>query len=147
MDRNSADVYSQYTFGLGILAFLFVFRVIAQLLQKFFDLPFLPPFDAWQSGALSYHWLVVAQIIIIILMVFTILKFINKSLIPVRSMGKTLLLIGIIYLTLMIFRLIAGLSFASDHPWLGATIPAIFHIVLAFFILLTGHFHYRFGHK
>jgi uncharacterized protein len=147
MDRNPTDIYSKYTYGLCIFAFMFIFRVIAQLLQKFFALPFLPVFDAWQSGALPYHWLFVVQIIIILVMIFTILKFINKKLIPARSLGKTLLLIGIIYLIVMIFRLIAGLTFASDHPWLGATIPAFFHIVLASFILLTGHFHYRFGHK
>jgi hypothetical protein len=90
MDRKTTDIYNKYTYGLCIFALLFIFRVIAQLLQKFFDLPFLPAFDAWQSGALPYSWLVVAQIIIIVVMIFTITKLMNKNLVPNKILGKVL---------------------------------------------------------
>lgn len=124
---------------------LFLFRVAAQLVQKFYDLPFLPPFAAWYSGALAYPWLLASQIVIIAVMGWAIIGFSKSRTIPRRGRGYWLLGLGSIYFMVMAFRLVAGFTFATDHPWLGAHIPAFFHLVLASFVLLAGHFHYRYS--
>ena len=64
-----------------------------------------------------------------------------------RKLGVWLLALGGIYFSVMLFRLISGFTFAANHHWLGAHIPSFFHIVLASFVLLVGHFHYKNGKK
>jgi hypothetical protein len=110
-------------------------------------LPFLPPFGAWYSGALAYPWLLASQILIIAVMAWVIAGFAKGSILARRKLGVWLLALGGIYFAVMLFRLIAGFTFAIDHHWLGAHIPAFFHIVLASFVLLVGHFHYKNGNK
>jgi len=138
---------SWYTPLLCICYALFIFRVIAQLIQKFYNIHFLPPFEAWYSGALSYSWLLVSQILIIAIMGWLIAGFVKNSIAPKPRLGAWLIGIGSIYFLVMLFRLIAGFTFAVGHYWLGAHIPAFFHIILASFVLLVGHFHYTHGNK
>ncbi len=141
-EKNDVDIFHKYYVSLLYLCiFLFLFRVVAQLIQKFYDLPFLPPFEAWYSGALAYHWLLAAQILILAVMSWTCAGIANGRILARRKLGVWLFALGGIYFTVMVFRLIAGFTFAVDHYWLGAHIPAFFHIVLAAFVLLVGHFH------
>lgn len=134
-----------YFYCLLILYCLFVFRVSAQFIQQYAPVNFLPPFEHWYSGTLSYHWLLLSQLIIIVILTITLKKFYVAQVSANQRWGKILISVGIIYFCSMMFRLIAGLTFAQHHPWLGATIPAIFHMVLACFILLVGFFHYQFS--
>jgi uncharacterized protein len=145
--QNVKSVHAHYTLWLCICFILFVFRVTAQLIQKFYNLPFLPPFEAWYSGALAYPWLLASQILIIVVMGWVIAGFAKRHIAPRHKLGVWLLALGSIYFLTMLFRLIAGFTFAADHPWLGAHIPAFFHIVLASFVLLVGHFHYKNDNK
>lgn len=137
--------YQVYIGWLYMCFGLFLFRVTAQLIQKFYTLPFLPTFDAWYSGALAYPWLLASQLVIITVMAWVISGFAKGRILPRYILGKVLLALGSVYLLVMLFRLIAGFTFAAGHPWLGAHIPAFFHIVLASFVLLVGHFHYKYG--
>ena len=50
---------------LSALLAAFVLRVLAQLMQAFSDLPWLPPFEAWAAGGLPYPVLVAVQVVII----------------------------------------------------------------------------------
>src|SRR6266566_1305681 len=136
MSGDSAPRQKRYVPWLGVLFFLFVFRVAAQLIQKFFNLPFLPPFADWYSGALSYGLLLCSQVLIILILCWVIFAFVRTVILPRHSLGKWLLAFGALYFSVMMFRLIAGLTFAAHDPWLGAKIPAFFHIVLASFVLL-----------
>lgn len=136
---------SSYFKLLVVLFLLFCFRVAAQLTQAFHPVTFLPSFSAWQSGALPYWVLVTCQLAIIIACVLVLLKFAKGTMSPDRNTGKICLVLGMIYLSVMLFRLIAGLTFAAGHSWFGARIPTFFHIVLASFLLVLGHFHYRYG--
>jgi uncharacterized protein len=146
--KNGVDIFHKYYVSLLCLCIiLFLFRVVAQLIQKFYDLPFLPPFEAWHSGALAYHWLLASQIMIIVVMSWTCAGFASGRILARRKLGVWLLALGGIYFAVMIFRLIAGITFATDHIWLGAHIPAFFHIVLASFVLLVGYFHNKNGKK
>ncbi len=137
------NIHARYTIWLYLCFGFFLFRVSAQLIQKFYALPFLPPFEAWYSGALAYHWLLVSQILIIAVMGWVVAGFAKGRILARRKLGVWLLALGGVYFMVMLFRLIAGFTFATDHPWLGAYIPAFFHIVLASFVLLVGHFHYK----
>jgi hypothetical protein len=140
-------IHVHYTPWLCICFGLFIFRVTAQFIQRFYNLPFLPPFEAWYSGAMAYHWLLASQVLIIAVMGGVIASFRKSNIIPRHKLGVWLLALGGIYFLVMLYRLIAGFTFAINHSWLGVHIPAFFHIVLALFILLVGHFHYKYGNK
>ena len=120
---------------------LFLFRVLAQLVQAIYPVPVLPLIESWQSGALPYPLLVSFQIAIVAFCVREIVKFRSKTMQPKRTAGSIYLALGGIYFAIMTFRLVAGLSFASQDPWLGAHIPTIFHLVLASFLLTIGFYH------
>jgi hypothetical protein len=147
MTNDIARMHRRYVPWLSVLFCLFVFRVAAQLTQKFFNLSFLPPFADWYSGAVSYGLLLSSQILIILVFCWVLLGFARMAILPRRRLGRWLLAFGAVYFSVMAVRLIAGLSFAADHPWLGASIPAFFHIVLASSVLLVGHFHFTYGKR
>lgn len=124
-----------------LLLTLFILRVLAQLAQFTFNVGFLPPFAAWQSGAVPYAWLLCAQAIIIIWFARVILGFYSKTITRTPLVGRIYLGVGAVYFIFMIIRLIAGLTIAAGHAWWGATIPSIFHLVLASFLIVVGLFH------
>ena len=120
-----------YSYWLSAFLGLFVFRVIAQLIQAIWPLSILPPFDSWQSGAMSYQLLLASQIAIIVFLGNILLKFRSYNVKQNPKLGWIYLVVGTVYFVIMAFRLVAGFSFASEHAWLGAHIPGIFHLVLA----------------
>ncbi len=129
--------------GLWSLFGLFCFRVGAQLLQKFFPVAFLPPFEDWHSGTLPYPVLVGFQIIFITLCLFAIREVSRPDAKPDPKKGKHFLIVGGLYFFIMLVRLVGGYTFASSMPWFTVRLPTVFHLVLASFILLYGHFHWR----
>ena len=132
----------RYVVILTVLLLLFCLRVIAQLLQAWFPRPFLPPFEAWESGAVPYPLLVVSQVVIIAVCARVIWRLHTGVTVPLPKTGKVLLVIGGIYGGLMCLRLIIGLTVATDHFWFSARLPTAFHFVLAGFVLVYGWFHY-----
>ncbi|MCA9472666.1 MAG: hypothetical protein MRJ96_00905 [Nitrospirales bacterium] len=138
---------SRYGVVLSILLVMFCGRVMAQLIQAIYPLSFLPSFDSWHSGALPYGVLVLAQFIIIGICVHVIRGLFNLTIVPSLRRGNMLLGLGGVYLGGMMLRLILGLTIARNHFWFGAVLPTIFHVVLATFLLVYGHFHYRYGHS
>jgi hypothetical protein len=140
-DPNSKGHQHTYFRLLLALWLLFLFRVIVQALQKWSPVDIFPAFDRWYSGALAYGWLLSAQLIILILMARVVVGFLKGMQTPNRRYGQWFIGIGMVYFGVMLVRLILGLTIAIDHPWLGMTIPAVFHLVLALFLLVMGHFH------
>ncbi len=124
---------------LGLLAMLFIGRVLAQLIQYFSPVDILPRFEQWQSGALPYGVLVVLQLAIIAGQ-FRVVAAVSRG---QRLLGqqwrRAVSEFAIVYLAVMIFRLIAGLTFAAGGGWLDARLPTIFHLVLAAFLLAWMH--------
>ena len=53
------------------LFLMFALKVAAQLIQAFDPVPFLPPFAAWNSGALPYPLLVLSQMLIMAVFLLT----------------------------------------------------------------------------
>jgi hypothetical protein len=130
---------------LALLLALFVFRVLAQLTQWLSPTSLLPPFDAWQSGTVPYAALVVAQLLIIAAILAVIFRMRRGKLRPRRELGAALLALGAIYMAGAAFRLVAGLTFLSHLSFFRATIPSLFHVVLAGIVLTLGHYHFRGG--
>jgi len=132
----------QYAFVLLMLAGLFGFRVVAQLVQAWHPVDFLPPYSVWHSGALPYGLLVGVQGVILAACLRIVWGVFKGTLAPSRQKGKILFPLGTIYLLAMCTRLLVGLTIAPDHYWFGATLPTVFHLVLASFLILYGRFHY-----
>jgi len=141
----SADSWAdskRYALALLVLTGLFAFRVVAQLIQVWYPVEYLPTFDRWHSGALPYGLLVGVQGVILAACLRIVWRVFKRTIAPSTQKGKILFALGIIYLLGMCTRLIVGLTVAPDHYWFGATLPTVFHLVLASFLILYGRFHY-----
>jgi len=93
------------TFVLWALLALFVFRVLGQLLVALGFAPFLPPMAEWYSGAISYPWLLLSQIVIALLYSKVCLDFARGYgffVTPRRRLGVGLLAFGSVYLIVMV---------------------------------------------
>ncbi len=129
---------------LGLLL-LFLFHVLAQMIQLVAPVAVLPPFHAWQSGALPYPVLVGVQVLILAGAARVVWTFLSGSLVLSPKLGRLLLSIGWAYCAVMGIRLLIGLAIAPTHFWFGATLPTLFHLVFASFLLVWGMFHATYG--
>ena len=126
---------------LWLLLGLFLFRVAAQLAAAATALPFLPPFEAWHSGALPYPALVVAQIAIVAVYAWMARGIAVGRTRPRPRLGRFLLVFGGVYFAFMVARLALGATLLVESSWWRAPIPSSFHLVLAGFLIVAGHFH------
>lgn len=129
---------------LWVLLFLFILRVLGQLLVSIGWGTFLPPMDEWYSGVVPYPRLLVSQIIIIILfskVCLDLTKGRGFFSIPNQKLGSGLLFFGTVYLLVMIIRYALRMSLYPTERWVGGCIPIFFHWILAAFILLVGSYH------
>jgi hypothetical protein len=130
-----------YVVTLSILLALFCFRVLAQLLQLYIEVPFLPPFEAWQSGAVPYKGLLVSQILIIVFYGWILQRFAAGRMRPSRKQGWVFFIIGLIYFLVMAVRLFVGLTGLSGHYWFRSYLPTLFHFVISGYLIVVGYFH------
>jgi hypothetical protein len=49
--------------------------------------------------------------------------------------------LGVLYFGSMSARLVLGLAVFSDVAWFAKPLPALFHLVLAGYVLTLGHYH------
>ena len=134
---------SRYFPWLLVLFGLFVFRVLAQLVQSLHPVAVLPPFGAWHGGVMAYPLLVVLQVVVIVALAIILWRVRADAILPRRWKYRVCFTLGGVYFAFMSFRLLAGLTFLADNPWFSRSLPAIFHVVLATFILLFGCYMYR----
>lgn len=137
-------VAQKYAPWLWTLLALFFARVVAQLGTLVVDIPGLPAFDAWHSSVIPYPTLVAAQFIIIAIFSWTALTFRRGIVVPRRRLGAILLIFASLYAVGMLGRLLLGLTVLSDHSWFNHYLPTLFHLVLATFIGIVGHFHFQY---
>ena len=123
---------------LSILLLLFCFRVAAQLIQLVTSVSFLPGFDAWHSASIPYSVLLGSQGLIIAVALMVIVKIYKHSYRANNARSTVLLWLGWLYFLFMTARFLLSISIMQSHPWFGATLPAIFHIVLALFLIVLG---------
>jgi len=130
------------TWLIGLSA-LFSLRVLGQLIQVLSPVSFLPALESWQGSSIPYWALLGIQLAIIALVVILARRIHYGRLIPNRRIGCILLILGAVYFTVMLARLVLGLTVLSGHPWFAKPIPAFFHLVLAGMVLTIGHYHWR----
>ena len=143
--NDTAPLHQRYLPWMLALAALFVLRVLAQAVQWAGPVPFLPPFDTWQGSGLPYPALLVSQVLIVGLLARALAVVRSRSITPATWKHRACFVLGGAYFAAMAFRLAAGLTFLSDVGWFAESLPALFHLVLATFVLLFGHYVYSAG--
>ncbi len=128
-----------YVAVLSFLLTLFCFRVLAQLMQRYLDLPFLPAFAAWQSGAVSYSTLLASQILIIGFYAWLLWRIVTNRVFQNRKWAWVLLIMGLIYFGAMVARIAIGLTGFSEHYWFRGYLPSFFHLVLSSYLIVVGY--------
>lgn len=127
---------------LGLLTGLFALRITAQLVQYATPTRLLPPFDAWQGSGLAYPVLLTSQLLILVAMVFGT-GAVHRRVRARKSVGRWLIVLGAVYFASMSARLVLGLTALADITWFAKPLPAVFHMVLAGYMLTLGHYHSR----
>ena len=143
--NDSPPMHQRYLPWMLALAALFVLRVLAQAVQWAGPVPFLPPFDAWQGSGLSYPALLASQLFIVALLARALLVVRSQSISPASWKHRACFILGGAYFAAMALRLFTGLTFLSHVEWFSQSLPALFHLVLAVFVLLFGHYIYSAG--
>jgi hypothetical protein len=132
---------------LWLCAGLFAIRVIAQAVALVLPSDFLPTFESWHGGVLPYAVLLSTQLLILYWMVKTAKRFSLNAIQPRQRFGMLVTIFASFYFGIMLLRLILGLTILSEHRWFASYLPAFFHLVLACYLFLYGHFHFRHGLK
>jgi hypothetical protein len=147
LNTKDAQRYASqpYTKWLWLCASLFAFRVVAQLVALLFKPNFLPTFESWHGGVLPYPLLLSTQILIFIWLARTAWLFSRSNVYPHRRLGVGIIILASLYFLVMLLRLLLGLTILSEHRWFASFLPAFFHLVLANYLFLYGHFHFRHG--
>ncbi len=143
MTEEAWSPRNPHVIALSVLLVLFCFRVLAQLLQRYLELPFLPPFDAWQSGAVPYGVLLTSQILIIVFYAWILQRIMARRIQPNRRHGWIFFITGLIYFFAMVLRLAIGWIGVSEHLWFHSYLPILFHFVLSGYLIVVGNFHIR----
>jgi hypothetical protein len=120
----------------------FAFRTAAQLVRRVSPVRALPPFDAWQGSSLSYPVLLASQSLILVLMCW-LTHGVSGRVRARRRIGAALLALGGVYFAAMSVRLVLGLTILADVSWFAKPLPALFHLVLAGYLLTLGHYHWQ----
>ena len=137
------------------LTVLFFFRVLAQALAAFADVPFLPRMDEWvrpsasafsTSGLVPYPLLLATQIAILVVQVLVSRDFTRghgyfASLTP--RTGRVLCWLSYLYFGGMALRYAITMVMYPERRWLGHTVPIFVHFALAGFLFTLGHYHRR----
>ncbi len=128
------------------LTALFVLRVGGQALQRWYPLHVLPPFDAWQGSNAPYPLLLSMQLLLVFVMLRVCWRTARGTNPPRRRLGIWLAACGVIYMAGSVLRIVIGLTVADAPAWFSAWISAVFHLVLAGFVLTAAHHYLRARH-
>lgn len=144
METESLDTASParpYGTVLSMLTLLFACRVAGQAVQYFQPQPWLPAFLEFQGSDLPYWALLGAQLVILLLMVRFSTAVAEARLPKSERAGRTLSWIGAMYMGGALLRIGIGLLVPGAKGWFTAWIPAIFHVVLAGWVLTLAAYH------
>jgi hypothetical protein len=126
---------------LWALTLLFLMRVLGQLIQRCLPQPYLPPSDSFQGSGLPYWLLLSAQVAILTSMVWYSWRAHTRRLVPRRSVGSALAWCGGIYMFGALARIVIGITISAAPAWFSTWIPAVFHVVLAGYVLVLASYH------
>ena len=130
---------------LWLLLAAFLLRVAAQPLAGLTGWPWLPPFDAWASGALPYPVLLGSQILLATWMASRADGVTRGRIAPRPAAGRRWTAGAILYGAVMVPRLALGATAYRGHWWFDAPLPTLFHLVLTTWMAVYAHYHLR-GH-
>lgn len=125
------------------LAGLFALRVVAQPVAALTRWGWLPGFEAWQSGALPYGWLLGLQLVLLVWMGRTASRIRSGSDRPSPRFGSLLAGVAFVYGGVMASRLVLGLTWFRGHWWMDQPLPTLFHLVITTFLVVAAHYHLR----
>ena len=132
-----------YARVLWSLSSLFALRVLGQAVQRWAPQDFLPAFGAFQGSDLPYWLLLSAQLVIFAAMAFASWRVQSGRLVLGGRAGKALAWAGGVYMAVALARVLVGLTLPAAPDWFRTWIPAMFHIVLAAFVLTLALYHRR----
>ena len=112
---------------LWVLTFFFSLRVAGQAIQYWMPRSYLPAFGAFQGSNLPYPVLLGSQIVILAAMVICNLRRPRAH--------RALLWFGSFYMAGSLARIAVGLAVPDAPEWFSTWIPAVFHVVLAAYVL------------
>jgi hypothetical protein len=142
-DAGKPDHGRRYALVLWGLTLLFALRVLGQAIQRWLPQEFLPPFAAFQGSALPYWFLLSAQLLILAVMA-RVSRRVQTGVLKISRRSRTILTwVGSLYMTVALGRLALGLVLTEIAPWFHAWIPAVWHVVLASFVLTIARFDAR----
>jgi len=133
--------WNRHVVVMALLTGLFGLRVAGQAVQFWMPQTFLPAFASFQGSALPYSTLLLIQLLILGLMLRTCLRIGGGISVPDRRLGRGLAWFGGLYMAGSVARIAVGLAVPSAPAWFSTWIPALFHLVLAGFVLSAAHFH------
>jgi hypothetical protein len=125
----------RYALALGCLTLLFALRVAAQSVQHWAPVTWLPPFSQFQGSALPYWLLLGTQLLLLSLMIAVIFRVEGGRSLGHARVARTLRWVGGVYMAGSLGRIAVGLALPHAPAWFTAWIPAIFHVMLASFVL------------
>lgn len=121
------------------LTALFAMRVFAQALQYWAPIDRLPVVTAFQGSNLPYPVLLSSQLLILVLMCRGSWLAGRGRLVWSDKTRCRATLAGGIYMAGSIARIGVGVLIPAAPAWFSSWIPAIFHLVLAAFVLALTH--------
>jgi len=125
------------------LELLFLARVVGQLIVATRSPAWLPPMAEWYSGLLAYRSLLAVQAVFLGVMSLVVAALLAGSpwiLEPRPAVGAGMVLIGWVYGLAMVVRYAVRMARHPEARWAGRTIPIVFHIVLAAWLLVLGSY-------
>ena len=126
-----------------LLEGLFAVRVVGQLLVYWRAPDWLPPMERWASGLLPYRLLLGFQVLTLLLMTFVAVAIAlgwpgTADRWP--ALGGLVVLVASVYAFSMLVRYGLRMARRPDERWLGGTIPIVFHLVLAGWLMVLGSY-------
>jgi hypothetical protein len=120
---------------------LFGARVVGQLEALLVAPAWLPDMDTWYSGLMPYHFLLPAQIAILMLMAVVAWNRRIRGGQFARAhprVAQALRILAVLYFAVMAIQLAVNINENGADFWREGAIPVAFHWVLALFILVSG---------
>lgn len=124
---------------LVLLTALFVARVVGQIVVALSAPAWLPPMEKW--NLMPYPILLPIQLVIVGVMGWIDVAFARGTGAPTAGgagLGRFLVAFGVVYAAAMVIRYVARMTRRPGERWFGGTIPIVFHLVLATYLLALG---------
>jgi hypothetical protein len=129
---------------LAFFTFLFLLRVVGQILVVLRAPPWLPRMEGESWNLVPYRVLLPAQILFLALMSAIIASVrLGRGPLGVEhpGFGRFLIYASCVYAAVMALRYVVRMARRPAERWFGGAIPIVFHMVLAAFVFTWGRYH------